>query len=577
MIRPLGDEASTAQAPEDELASRSCPHCGAALRETARFCTQCGTRLEGFTSKTREGWRGTTSPLQGLTPQEVPELFQTKRPGPGETLGPASAPSLPEWLDIPPLAGVETAPGPSAHSAIASRPAASTGDLPSLPSELPPASIPSASLPPHPVPLLAARRVRRLQELAERGPWGGADLGRSAGGRKPAKGREEVHHLPRELPSILLAECRPGSTTTVLVEAIEGRPRFVTAGGASTDGDLIPAIQQACEVIAARTGRRLLDEDGTLLIPQTPAGQGVDRFVAVVGMSPLPQGVFTPAEGARYRESWKDAQGVGQLQAWSGDVSLRSGPSCLGTVIRYLGEAYLANVVGLDLGLAQSWLVAWYQGRLTVITGSGLGMGAEGALYSEARGLAQALITGLWRQCAVESESISRRQPPAWDLVVVRGPAVATGFAPLEIARLLVDVLQPASICTLLWDRDGLAVPLGALAVKEPAIAACLLDGDAFLRLGTLIAPRGRLPRRGTALRFTLAEPEGRRQQGSVAAGHLHPISLPLGHSATLTLHPAPGLELGGGRPGQGAQAEVPGGLVGLLFDGRGRPLPPLD
>jgi len=240
-------------------------------------------------------------------------------------------------------------------------------------------------------------------------------------------------------------------------------------------------------------------------------------------------------------------------------------------MIRYLGQTYQANVVGLDLGVAQSWLVAWYEERLTVITGDGLTPSAGG------RGVAQTLISSLWRQCAWESESIPPHRPPALQLVVARGPALAQGFTPLEITRLLVDTLQPMGACTLLWDRDGLVVPLAALAVKEPAIAACLLDGDAFLGLGTVIAPQGHPPSSGMALRFTLVEPQAQRQEGSVAAGQQRWLPLPLGHSARLTLHAASGLQLGTGAPGRGVQAEVAGGLVGLLLDARGRPLPGLD
>ena len=281
--------------------------------------------------------------------------------------------------------------------------------------------------------------------------------------------------------------------------------------------------------------------------------------------------MFTPVENSRYEESLKGVEGLGQLRAWSGDGPPRSGPFCLGAVIRYLGEIYRANVVGLDLGLAQSWLVAWYEERLTVIAGDGLPPSAGG------HGVARTLISRLWRQCAWESESIPPHQPPALHLVVACGPTLARGFTPLEITQLLVDALQPTGICTLLWDREGLVVPLAALAVNEPAIAACLLDGDAFLRLGTVIAPQGYPPKSGIALRFTLAEPQAQRQEGSVATGQQRLIPLLPGHSARLTVYAASGLGLSGGGLGRGARAEVPGGLVGLLLDARGRPLRGLD
>jgi hypothetical protein len=378
------------------------------------------------------------------------------------------------------------------------------------------------------------------------------------------------------MPSILLAECRPGTTTAALIEAVEGWPRFVASGRASTDGNPIAAIQRACEVITGRTGRRLFGEKGDLLIPQQPTGQGVDGFVAAMDAAPPPPGLFTSAEDYHHGESLRGTPGVDQLRDWS-DARLRPVPFCLATMIRYLGEIHEANVIGIDLGMTESWLVAWHLGRLTVIAGGGLEVSTEAYPHSDGRELTRALIASLWRGWATTGGSHALQQPPALNLILLRGSALAAALAPLDIARVVVDVVQPGGTCTLLWDRDGLIAPLGALAASNPAISACLLDGDALIRLGTLIAPWGRPPSKGAALRFTLNELEGRIQRGDVATGGLQQIPLPLGRSAMLTVHPASRLDLGAGRPGRAARVEVPGGLIGLLLDGRGRPLPTPD
>ena len=51
-------------------------------------------------------------------------------------------------------------------------------------------------------------------------------------------------------------------------------------------------------------------------------------------------------------------------------------------------------------------------------------------------------------------------------------------------------------------------------------------------------------------------------------------VDLPLGvgETARVVLEPARGIDLGEGR-GRGVEAEVQGGVVGVVFDGRGRPL----
>jgi len=544
--------------------SRACPRCGAELWQTEVLCPQCGLGRDAFPSESKRDGESAASPLAGLTPQEAPELYETSGGEQGDRSALEMAVSLPEWLYLPLPPRAQAALSSAPEDSTPSPPPGPAVELPPLPSELPPASMLPVLYPSPSTPVLAAWRVSRLQELAEKGPWSEADLRRS--------GREdEAVRLPRRLPSVLLAECRPGTTTAALIEGVDRQPRFVAGGQASTESDPIGALRRAAESIAVRTGRRLFDERGMLVVPRGPTGHGVDRFVAVVDVTPVAQGLFTLVENSRYEESLQGVQGLEQLRGWSGDGPLRSVPFCLGTVIRYLGDTHQANVVGLDLGLAQSWLVAWYGERLTLIAGDGVTPSAGG------HGAAQTLITSLWRQCAWESESVPPYEPPALDLIVARGPALSQGMTPLEITQLLVDTLQPTGTCTLLWDKDGLAVPLAALALSEPAIATCLLEGDAFLRLGTVVAPRGQPPTRGIALRFTLAEAKGRRQQGNVASGEQRLVRVPLGHSARLTLYAASGWDLGTGGLGREAQAEIPGGLVGLLLDARGRPLPGLD
>jgi hypothetical protein len=556
------------QASENSDPQSICPHCSATLRGPMQFCTQCGHRLEVLPAEAQGSEEKAGLPFAGLTSSEILELLQARAPEPSGSELPEPAPTLPEWLDVPLLPGTESVSAPSAGSVIQSRPPASAVELPSLPSDLDPISISPDAFPPQPGPILDARRIGRLQELATQGPWGGDS---------PAPSSPERGMSSRlcDTPCLLLAECRPGTTTAVLIESVEGWPRLVASGGASTDGDLVTAIRRACAVISGCTGRRFFGEDGDLLIPRRATGQGVDRFVAVMDAAAASSGLSTLEDDGRHQGSLGGMHGADQVRAWS-HVPVHSMPSCLATVIRHLGEIYGANVLGLDLGRSRSWLVVWYQEQLTVIAGSGLGGSTGAHLRLGERGPVKALMASLWRQWTRDNQSLLPGQSPMLDLVMVRGPALALGFTPLEISRMLVDVLQPTGTCTLLWDRDGLAASLGALAVDEPAVVTCLLDSHAFLRLGTLIAPWGQPPRKGIALRFTLAGPKGRTQQGCVATGQLSQIALPLGRSEMLTLHPASGLSLGAGRPGRGAQTRVPGGLVGLLLDGRGRPLPAL-
>ena len=169
-------------------------------------------------------------------------------------------------------------------------------------------SISMVSSSPSPPHALDAARVNGLRELAERGPWAApaSNLGTSEEGG--------VVRLPSDVPSSLLAECRPGSTRAALIEGVWGRPRFVASGMTLVTGDPVSSIQRACDAITMHTGRRLFSGRDELLIPEQPTGQGVDLFVAAMDAAPPRSGLFTSAEDTRLGESLREAPGSGQLR-----------------------------------------------------------------------------------------------------------------------------------------------------------------------------------------------------------------------------------------------------------------------
>ena len=63
-----------------------------------------------------------------------------------------------------------------------------------------------------------------------------------------------------------------------------------------------------------------------------------------------------------------------------------------------------------------------------------------------------------------------------------------------------------------------------------------------------------------------------RQESGAVAFGELVRLPLGEGQKARVRVEPAPGFDCGAG-PGRPVEREVVGGSVGVIFDGRGRPL----
>lgn len=86
--------------------------------------------------------------------------------------------------------------------------------------------------------------------------------------------------------SILIADCGSTITKVVLLDVVQGQYRFVAYAEAPSTvndpwDDVSVGIVHAIRQMEATLGRPMLDADGRLLRPETPAGAGVDRFAAV--------------------------------------------------------------------------------------------------------------------------------------------------------------------------------------------------------------------------------------------------------------------------------------------------------
>ncbi len=160
-----------------------------------------------------------------------------------------------------------------------------------------------------------------------------------------------------------------------------------------------------------------------------------------------------------------------------------------------------------------------------------------------------------------------------WDLVVGVGRTLTRAPHPGYAALLLLDALEPAGVCKLGIDVGGIAAQLGATAAADPLVAAQVVEHDAFLMLGTVVAAVGHAEPGAPALRVAVHRHDGVSSQEEVPGGALRVIPLRPGAAATLELHPARGLDVGVCQPGMSASADAEGGVLGIVIDTRGRPL----
>ena len=163
---------------------------------------------------------------------------------------------------------------------------------------------------------------------------------------------------------------------------------------------------------------------------------------------------------------------------------------------------------------------------------------------------------------------------PKFHLIVGGGGVLANAPLPGQAALMLLDALQPVGVTGLVLDTSRLVAPLAAVAMANPLAAAQVAERDALQNLGTVVAPVGSAREGETALKFKIAYDDGRSLEVEVAYGSLEVIPLAMGQTADLELRPTRRFDVGLGTKGQAGTTKVEGGILGIIIDARGRPLP---
>jgi uncharacterized protein (TIGR01319 family) len=167
------------------------------------------------------------------------------------------------------------------------------------------------------------------------------------------------------------------------------------------------------------------------------------------------------------------------------------------------------------------------------------------------------------------SDSIIRMRD--LDLLIGSGGVLSHAPRRSQAMMMLLDAFEPEGVTRLAVDSIFMMPHLGVLAEIHPQAAAEVFERDCLVNLGTCVSPlnRGKDGARCFGYRLTA---DGRMRQGEVRGGEIVLEPLGPGQMADLVLEPARDIDLGAGR-GHVVKAKVAGGMVGLVFDGRGRPL----
>jgi len=307
--------------------------------------------------------------------------------------------------------------------------------------------------------------------------------------------------------------------------------------------------------------------------------------------------------------------GMGAVAAWSRVPVLPTNQARRYT-LDYLAKRYSLNVVGLDADATQT-SVTWAtkeRTELSIRNGWGLKTGPQIVdevkldsllrwlpeecdreeamqvilnlnLYASVvpgsrremqltQALAREALLPLVAQARSRWQEIAKMGDPLWDLIVLSGTMFENPPHPAHAALMALDTLQPIGVSALVVDSQRMASMAGAIATLEPLAAAQVLEADGFMSLGSIVAPSGRGKLGDVALRVKITYADGRVLDVEVPYGSLEVIPLGPGQKASLEIRPGRKFDLGLPRRGRTTTVEVDGGLLGVLVDARGRPLP---
>ena len=158
------------------------------------------------------------------------------------------------------------------------------------------------------------------------------------------------------------------------------------------------------------------------------------------------------------------------------------------------------------------------------------------------------------------------------NLIVGSGGILSHAPRRIQSMLMMVDAYEPLGCTMLSVDSIFMMPHLGVLSTINEQAATDVFVRDCMIYLGTCIAPIGQGKEGDLCADYEIVFPDGRLVKDQLAFGELRLFALEPGMKANITLRPAKSVNLGTG-VGAAMTREVMGGAVGLLLDGRGRPL----
>ena len=156
------------------------------------------------------------------------------------------------------------------------------------------------------------------------------------------------------------------------------------------------------------------------------------------------------------------------------------------------------------------------------------------------------------------------------DYVIGSGGILAHSPRRTQSMLMMIDAYQPEGVTRMAVDSIFMMPHLGVLAQVSEKAALDVFYNDCLVRLGTCLAPKGLGKEGQLIMEWEVTGSDGSRQLGELRFGDI--LHVPFAAAkAKLVAKPVKGFDMGAGS-GNRVEADIEGGVVGLVLDGRGRP-----
>lgn len=157
------------------------------------------------------------------------------------------------------------------------------------------------------------------------------------------------------------------------------------------------------------------------------------------------------------------------------------------------------------------------------------------------------------------------------DMIIGSGGVLSHAPRRNQSAMMMIDAFLPEGFTQLTVDSIFMMPQLGVLSEVHPEAATQVFEKDCLIYLGTCIAPVGIEKEGKKCIEFKITMPDGRVIEDEMAFGDIRVYPLKVGEEADVYVKPvSKNLDLGGGK-GVSISRKVNGGVVGIIFDTRGR------